>query len=130
MVTTPVRLEIKDDPKKGILRIDYTYGIKGQKSYEHLVRFMAINPSKGTVTLNWQYEAKEAYDTAGLDKLLNAGYGDLEISDAGYHAIFRLAPDRFSYFWEKSDENGEYSKTGEWTMTRASGASGTNAENP
>ena len=70
IVTNPVRIAITNDPQKGRLRLEYTYGTKGQKSYDHLVRFMVIDPAKSTVTLYWEGNKKEASKAGGLKELL------------------------------------------------------------
>ncbi|HEX9199218.1 MAG TPA: hypothetical protein VF865_06640 [Acidobacteriaceae bacterium] len=138
MVTTPVRVAITNDPKKGRLRLEYTYGTKGQKSYDHSVRFMVIDPAKSTVTLNWQHDSKEIYTAKGLDKILDAGYGDFGFygsqSEHGlnvnYRATFELSADRLFYCWEKSNNGVDFSMNGEWTLSRESGANGTAGVSP
>ena len=124
--TTPVRLEITENPKNGVLRLEYVYGTKGQNSYSHIVRFMAIEPDKSAVTLRWEHESKDRYHADGLDKVLSAGYGDITLSPAQsvngenlfYRATFHLSPERLTYFWEKSADNVTFVKTAEWTLTR------------
>jgi len=128
-VTTPVRIAITNDPKKGRLRLEYTYGTKGQKSYDHSVRFIVIDPIKSTVTLNWQHNSKEVYKAAGLEKFLDAGYGDFGFSGTQtenglnviYRATFELNADDLYYRWEKSTNGVDFSITGEWTLSRESG---------
>ena len=128
MVSNPVRIEIRDNPKKGELRLEYTYWIKGQKGYDHLVRFMAIKPARSTVEFNWQHESKESYTVSGLDALLNTGFGEFTCAgtvhtsgkDIAYRCVFHIEVDRFNYSWEKSDDGVTFSKSGDWTLKRES----------
>lgn len=131
MVTNHVRIVIKDNPKKGELRFEYTYGTKGQKGYEHLVRFLAIKPERSMVDFNWQHDPKEHCKAVGLDEVLGTGYGEFRCSysvrtdrkDVWYRGIFRIEPDQFTYSWDKGDNQVDYVKSGEWTLTRESTAS-------
>ena len=119
---TPLRIEIREDTKKRNLRLEYFYGTKGQKSYDHLVRFMSIDPSASIVTLNWNHDSKEHYKAEPLSELLSQGYGDLKFSGTLlgtlYRGSFHLSPDHLSYFWEKSADSTHFYKTADWTLTR------------
>lgn len=126
MVTRPVRIEIKDNPKKRELRLEYWYGIKGQKTYEHLVRYMTIHPAKSSVDLAWQYESTEHFQARGLDGVLGTGYGDFTLAntfhaDAGdvtYRCVFHIEADRFTYKWATSNDGVKFYKEAEWILTR------------
>ena len=132
IVTNPVRIAITNDPKKGRLRLEYTYGTKGQKSYDHLVRFMVIDPAKSTVTLYWEGDKKEASKAGGLKELLDAGYGIFQFSYTDVMngsnvislATFEIKEDSLYYCWEESKNGVDFSRTGEWRLTRESAANG------
>ena len=129
-VTVPVRIVVTNDSKKGRLRLEYIYGTKGQKSYDHAVRFMVIDPASSRVTLNWRHNSDEVYKAVGLEEVLNAGYGSFGFFGAVqvnglkvlYRQMLELTADSFYYCWEKTSDGVDYSKTGEWTLTRESGA--------
>ena len=128
MVANPVRIEIRDDPKKHELRMDYTYGIKGQRGYDHRVRFLSIEPATSTVEFHWQHRPTERYLAAGLDEVLRTGYGVFTCAGmvyskyriVPYRGMFDIEADRFTYSWEKSDDGVTFAKTGEWVLTRES----------
>lgn len=126
MVSTPVKIEIRDNPKKRELRLEYTYGTKGQKGYDHLVRFLAIKPAESRVDLHWQHDLVEHYQATGLDGVLNTGYGEIACAgkfyapekDVLYRFVFHIEADRFTYSWEKSDDGVKFVKTGDWDLMR------------
>lgn len=128
MITTALRLEIADNPKKSELRLVYTYGIKGQKGYDHSVRFMSIKPATSLIELHWQHEIVGRYKANGLTEVLNAGYGKFTFggtintvgTDRIYVCIFHLEPNSLIYLWEKSDDGVTFYKTGDWTLNRES----------
>ena len=126
MVANQVKIEIRENPKKRELRLEYTYGTKGQKGYDHLVRFMAIKPAQSMLDLHWQHNSVEHYQASGLDQVLSTGYGEftctgkvrIDGKDLLYRCIFHIEADRFSYSWGKSDDGITFLKSGDWTLTR------------
>ena len=126
MVSNAVRIEIKENPKKRELRLEYTYGTKGQKGYDHWVRFMAIKPEQSTIEFHWQHKPLEHYQASGLDGVLRTGYGEFtctgtvrtDVEHRPYRCIFHIETDRLSFLWEKSDDGVTFSKTGDWILTR------------
>lgn len=126
MVSNPVRIEIKENPKKRELRLEYTYGTKGQQGYDHLVRFIAIKPAQSIIEFHWQHKSLERYQVSGLDGVLSTGYGDFTCAgtvhtdgiDLPYRCVFHIEAEHFSYSWEKSEDGVTFSKTGQWVLTR------------
>ena len=128
----PVRIVITDDPKKGRLRMEYTYGAKGEKSYDHLVSFMVIDPTKSTVTRSFEGGGTAVYKAGGLKELLDIGYGIFQFSfvdsengsNVIHLATFEIKEDSLYYCWEESKNGVDFSRTAEWKLTRESAANG------
>ena len=132
MPNISVRIAITDDPKKGRLRMEYTYGAKGEKSYDHLVSFMVIDPTKSTVTRSFEGGGTAVYKAGGLKELLDAGYGIFQFSfvdsengsNVIHLATFEIKEDSLYYCWEESKNGVDFSRTAEWKLTRESAANG------
>lgn len=128
IVSNPVRIEVKENPKKRELRFEYTYGTKGQKGYDRFVRFMAIKPAQSTVEFHWQHESIERYQVSGLDGVLSTGYGEFtcmgtaqtDVEHRPYRGVFHIEANQFTFSWEKSGDGASFIKTGDWVLTRES----------
>jgi hypothetical protein len=127
MVTVPVAITISETKNQKALKLDYVYSKKGEKDYQHLVRFMAIDPVKGTVTLNWEHDDKEHYKTTGLDEFMKTGYGTFGFSivmlpENGVTIVdsctLQLTANTLSYTWGESWNEPTSQTTGAWKLSR------------
>jgi hypothetical protein len=133
IVTSPVRVVITIDAKRERLRWEYTYGTKGQKSYDHLVRFMAIDPAKSWVTIN-QAGSEWTYKAGDLKELLDTGYGIFHFAGAEFQfssgsdvvslGTYEIKEDSLYYCWAETSNRVDFSTRAEWKLTRESAANG------
>jgi hypothetical protein len=107
-----IKLEITEETKKRRLRLEYTYGEKGEQGYERQTRFITLNPLKEEMTSIFTGDDRTpAYHTEGLDEFAKTGYGKFivinQTKDAsGLPTLFRctydLGADHFNYDWWQS----------------------------
>ena len=120
VVVLTLKVSVREEPQKGRLRFDYFYGTKGTKSYEHSVRFMKIDPDKGTVLFNWaDDDHPQPYPAEHLADVLPTGRGEFQIHfivpedgrPTAYRASFHLTDNQLDYSWEKSLDGTAFSQT-------------------
>ena len=127
MITVPVAITIIETKNQKALKLDYVYSQKGKKDYQHLIRFMILDPVNGTVTLNWEHDSKEHYKATGLDEFMKTGYGTFgfsieTLSENGGPIVnsctFQLTANTLSYTWGESWNPPTNLTTGSWKLSR------------
>jgi hypothetical protein len=129
LTTSPVALRITETKKKNSIRLDYTYGKKGEKGFDQSSRTFSFGPKLSEVTSQWQHDSKEIYQATGLEKFAETGYGMFVVSDSVprpgpdgkkrlYRCTFHLDPNNLSYEWEASLDGNKFLTTGLFTFMR------------
>ncbi|MBB5316780.1 hypothetical protein [Tunturibacter empetritectus] len=125
----PLELLVTEEKDGKSIRVDYTYGRKGDDGFERQTRYIELRPEKAEMILHWKGEEREKFQTDGLEQFAENGLGKFvaqqKPSGNGqkviYRATFELQPKTFSYVWERSGDGQKYGITGTFSFTRDTG---------
>jgi hypothetical protein len=133
-VTEHIKLEITEEKKQKRLRLDYTYGEKGQQGYDRRTRFITLEPLKEEMTSIFKGDAgpPNKYPTEGLDEFAKTGYGNFIVINqtaqvaSGRPALFRgtfhLNADHFNYEWIESLDGQRFTLSSVFRLTKTASA--------
>lgn len=126
--TVPLTVVVTQEThsKHPALHMEYTYGTKGTKTYDHITRYLWFDPAKSQVVFEWKHAGKDVFEARGLETFFASGYGSFTVAnvvleargDAYYHGLFMLGPQTWTYSWERSTDGKVFTKRSDWTLTR------------
>jgi hypothetical protein len=133
VVHTSLDLVVTEEKNGKSMRFDYTYGKKGEKDFKRLTRYVELRPTDAVVILRWKGEEKMSYNTDGLERFAQDGFGRftaeqqrfLNQQKVFYRGTFELQPKTFFYKWECSDDGMHYAVTGVFSLARETNATPT-----
>lgn len=120
----PVQIVITVEKNGETMRWEYTYGTKGQKGFDRDTRFVALDPARSVITLQWKHTEKESYRARGLDQFAQTGLGTISGANLDpkqrlvYHVIFDLEPASFTYKWLTTSDGKSYTLMGLFKLAR------------
>jgi hypothetical protein len=130
VVRTLLDLVVTEEKNGKLMRLDYTYGKKGEKDFAQSTRYVELRPEKAVMVLRWKGEAKMPFKTDGLEQFAKDGLGKFtaqnelmlsqqKVFDRG---TFELQARSFFYKWERSVDGINYTLTSVNLLNRENGA--------